>query len=299
VSVELSPLPAFSIGSDTGFCENDSVLLTVHYPNAQYLWSNGSTNDTIFVSEIGDYSLLISDSLSCKNYDTISIIEYSSPVFSIGNDTVICPETQIVLYSDVYGEFLWSDSTTQSNLTISQPGDYWLKLTDTNFCSSFDTISVFAKELPDVNLGNDTLLCNGEILTLFANPQNCSYIWTDGNTDSLLNVFSKGVYGLTATNICGSDSDFIFVDYEYCGNIVIPNIFTPNNDGINETFFIKGIENEIWELYVYNRWGQLLFYFADYKNDWTAGGVPDGTYYYILQNPNTNKIFNGTVRIYR
>ncbi|MBA3971622.1 MAG: gliding motility-associated C-terminal domain-containing protein, partial [Bacteroidetes bacterium] len=59
----------------------------------------------------------------------------------------------------------------------------------------------------------------------------------------------------------------------------IPNVFTPNGDGQNETFFITGLP-PISKLQIFNRWGTLLFQTNDYKNDWQID--VDGVYYYIL-----------------
>jgi gliding motility-associated-like protein len=60
----------------------------------------------------------------------------------------------------------------------------------------------------------------------------------------------------------------------------IPNIFTPNSDGQNETFFINGLPPDS-DLQIFNRWGNLLFQSADYKNDWKT--EVDGVYYYLLK----------------
>ena len=174
-----------------------------------------------------------------------------------------------------------------------------MQITDENLCSSKDTISVFQKDIPIVSLTNDTLLCNGEILRLYALPPNCTYLWSDGTNGDYFDVTERGIYVLFSTNICGTDVDSVNVDYEYCGEVDIPNIFTPNNDGKNETFFIKGIKHEAWELYIYNRWGDLVYLSKDYQGDWTGADNSDGTYYYVLQNPENEQIFSGFVRIYR
>jgi gliding motility-associated-like protein/uncharacterized repeat protein (TIGR01451 family) len=66
--------------------------------------------------------------------------------------------------------------------------------------------------------------------------------------------------------------------------LIIPNVFTPNGDGINDTFFIPGLdtytENEIT---IINRWGNDVYEKKNYKNDWTGNGLVEGTYFYILK----------------
>ncbi|WP_139205883.1 gliding motility-associated C-terminal domain-containing protein [Pedobacter sp. ok626] len=64
----------------------------------------------------------------------------------------------------------------------------------------------------------------------------------------------------------------------------IPNTFTPNGDGKNDTFFIKGMENyEGVSFFVYNRWGDEVYRNLNYKNEWDGKGLNDGTYFYVLK----------------
>ena len=64
-------------------------------------------------------------------------------------------------------------------------------------------------------------------------------------------------------------------------NIFVPNIFTPNGDGANETFYIRNLPTGS-KLVIANRWGKEIFSSSDYQNDWTAGDTSDGMYYYRL-----------------
>ena len=64
-------------------------------------------------------------------------------------------------------------------------------------------------------------------------------------------------------------------------NVFVPNIFTPNGDGVNETFYIRNLPTGS-KLVVANRWGKEVFSSSDYQNDWTAGDTSDGIYYYRL-----------------
>jgi gliding motility-associated-like protein len=90
----------------------------------------------------------------------------------------------------------------------------------------------------------------------------------------------------------------IYVDVLNCEDIFIPEGFSPNGDGINDKFVIKGAERYQIKFQVYNRWGNLVFEGNRYLNDWegTANtgiiigeGLPDGTYYYIVDLQNGTK----------
>jgi len=85
--------------------------------------------------------------------------------------------------------------------------------------------------------------------------------------------------------------------------LVIPNIFTPNGDGKNDTFEIPGLntysENEIS---IINRWGSNVYQKKNYQNDWSGEGLPEGTYYYVLRvknNKNNWDTYKGYLTLVR
>jgi hypothetical protein len=63
----------------------------------------------------------------------------------------------------------------------------------------------------------------------------------------------------------------------------IPNIITPNNDGLNDAFRFPGLPAGIWKLSIYSRLGTCVYHSDAYRHDWKAAGLPDGIYYYRLQ----------------
>jgi gliding motility-associated-like protein len=80
------------------------------------------------------------------------------------------------------------------------------------------------------------------------------------------------------------------------------NVFTPNGDGVNDVFEIKNIEKyPDSELKIFNRWGEEVFRYIGYKNDWDGRGIPDGTYYYLLTYTfkGESKEYTGTVSVIR
>ncbi len=87
------------------------------------------------------------------------------------------------------------------------------------------------------------------------------------------------------------DTDPTPVDSE----LLIPNLFTPNGDGLNDRFTIKGLmQYDQRELTIINRWGNRVYHSNQYNNDWDGGSLPEGTYFYILE---VSK--NGSVSLYR
>lgn len=98
-----------------------------------------------------------------------------------------------------------------------------------------------------------------------------------------LNVLDSGLYHVTVVNGVCNSSDSIMIQLDSCLINDIPNIFTPNGDGINDYFIIENIEKyPNSKLEVFNRWGRIIFKDDNYKNDWDANGINSGTYYYLF-----------------
>ena len=224
------------------------------------------------------------------NIDDVSVYECSFN-FNLGNDTILCTGNSIILNPNMPNAiYTWQDSSHATTYTVTQSGTYWVRafFPDYNI-TTYDTINVYYKPSPIVNLGKDTTLCNNEIIVLNASYLNCTYIWQDSTTNAIYNVNKQGVYWVTVTesNNC-SATDSITIIYQHCENpINIPNAFTPNGDGKNDVFKIISL-NEIidFKLIIYNRWGELLYESDDINKGWdgTFKGktVPQDVYIYLL-----------------
>ena len=298
VRIDIAELPVFSL-TDTAFCEFDSVKTGIPDSAAwSYLWGNGQTTDSITIYQSGNYTLTITDSIGCHYTDTLSAITYPLPVFNLGEDTSICQNESVVLYANTNATVVWNNADTANPVTIYAPGYYIAVATDSNNCHFSDTVYVNEISIPVVLLPTDTTICSDTQIDLYYSCEGCRVWWNDIETNSIT-VDTSGVYYLKVANNCGFATDSIEVHEKYCGELYIPNIFTPNNDGVNDFFAIKGIDNGNWELFIYSRWGNLVYYSASYQNDWDGGNSPNGTYYYILISPDKTSKFHGTVRIYR
>ncbi|MCB0494488.1 MAG: gliding motility-associated C-terminal domain-containing protein, partial [Cyclobacteriaceae bacterium] len=79
-------------------------------------------------------------------------------------------------------------------------------------------------------------------------------------------------------------------------DVVIPNVFTPNNDGVNEAFIILNKKSNT-KIVIANRWGVEVYKSDDYQNDWRAEGLPDGIYFYTLSME--GEVYKGPVEVWR
>lgn len=113
-----------------------------------------------------------------------------------------------------------------------------------------------------------------------------TYVWNWENQsvtgDSVTFPTSIQQVLLTVTDICGNQIDSTTITIDDCIPDV-PNVFTPNGDGINDYFIIP--EMDVYKhthLAIYNRWGNIIYENSSYDNSWNGSGLSEGTYYYVL-----------------
>lgn len=210
-------------------------------------------------------------------------------------DTTICEND--VFQIDLTGgtSYLWNDGQTSSSRSISKSGLYWVDILGA-ICPVRDTFNIATRKLPFVDLGADTILCKDENLVFDLGYLNYSLHWQDGSTDTVYTIGSPGVYILAATNQCGTYVDSIAVSQKELGGVFIPNVFTPNGDGKNDSFVI---DSKLLGAYVevFNRWGKKVYEQYNYQNDWNGGKNPPGIYYYNIVDQCTGVPFKGWVQI--
>lgn len=151
--------------------------------------------------------------------DTIQTWFLSPPITDLGNDTILCLGDTITLSdTTLFGSYLWNDASLMDTLWVSSSGYY--SVTVTNLCGSdSDTILVEEDTIPTVDLGNDTVICNGSSVPLTAEFSRASYLWNTGSTDSAIIATNQGQYWATTTNLCGMGSDTVFIEVDSILNV--------------------------------------------------------------------------------
>jgi gliding motility-associated-like protein len=153
----------------------------------------------------------------------------------------------------------------------------------------------------DVELGNDTIIAPGTTIELAPDSVYATYLWSTGSTSSTIEVNQAGVYTLTVTNEYGCTSTD---EIEVIVDMGIPNFFTPNADGYNDTWEIPflTVEPEA-KISVFDRFGNLLIRYKAAEGGWngisSGREMPTGTYWYIIEVPGIDKPFKGSVTLKR
>jgi len=211
VQVIFYPKPVINLGQDTTFCQGDSLILFAgNYPS--YVWQNGSEAPWLIVTESGQYWVSVLNNYGCSASDTINIEVLPLPEIELGNDTTLCEGESLTLVpGNGFSNYLWQDNSTQPTYSVSAAGTYWVTVSNESNCSVTDTIHILFDAWPEIDLGDDISICEGESLTLSPGPGFLSYHWQDNSTDTSYTVDETGLYWVTVTNQCAENSDSIYV----------------------------------------------------------------------------------------
>jgi len=263
-------------------------------------------------SEPGDYNIHFKLSFSGNLIEkTTSIVVWPLPETVLPDSVVLCPHkyTDISAGDNNYN-YLWSNNQTTPSLITNEPGIFAVQKTSAFGCTSFDSVLVKVSFLPQLFLGEDFMLCNSESKMLSVTGF-ATFLWQDGTDDSTYSVTSPGVYSVTATNNDGCKAFDEIKVYDCCEfSLEVPNAFTPNGDGLNDTFkpLIYGVSK--YQMIISNRWGGIIFSTNDTEAAWDGKfknqNCPEGVYFVVLEYMKcdfwgvlTNEQYFGSVTLLR
>ena len=276
-----------------------------------YSWTPGTqTNATATNLSAGIYTVYVTyvaNGCTDTVYDTIT---QPSKITMALSDSVKCNSTMANTLVSVVGgipgyTYKWSNGDSTSNVNLTS-GNYTVTVTDAHGCKDSLTTKIITPPLgasfkpePDTILGGEFVYFNNQSIGA------SSWFWTFGNgnsSDSLdpyqqyvtAGKYNVYLYIIDSRGCRDSVERTVYV----IENLYIPNVFTPNGDGINDGFHITAGNMKVYDLLIFNRWGEQVFESKSPNNDWTGvsdAGVKcaDGTYYYILKATDyENKTYN-------
>lgn len=262
---------------DTTICEGDSVVLDATTTGATaYKWSTGDTTAQTIVNKIGTYQVVIFKGSGCAIIDTIQVKTSPNLDIDLGNDIYICSGESVELKnlkSSASNRHLWSNGSTNSSVIVNKPGLYWLEESINGHCKSRDSILLIEKPSPKVYLGEDTIICAGDTITINATYQDTggSFTWNTHQTSQSIKAYEGGIYWVRATNNEGcSDAD----------SISIRVITAPQVNLTDDTTFCYG---ESYELYA-GIFSGASYYWSDGTHRDRIHVSQPGKYYVRVEN---------------
>lgn len=293
----LNDLPVVQISGDTAFCSGGSVSLSAGAFSA-YQWSNNDTVASISITAGGIYSVIVTDSNNCSNSDSITVTENALPNVSAGSDVEVCDGESVTLSGSGALTYQWSNSVANGvSFVPSASGNYTVTGTDANGCDNSDVVSVTVNDNPAINLGTDTVICEGSSIVLNAGSGFSSYSWSNSASSQSItvNAADAGTYAVTVIDDNGCEgSDEILIEVNDCLGIatttasewsIFPN---PVNANLNITIPSNG--NSL-KAEVRDALGKIV-YTEKLSNNSTinVSSLPSGLYFITLSDNKNNNL---------
>ena len=228
-------------------------------------------------TEEGTYQLQFVNVL-CHTPDTqtyeITVSELKKAV--LGNDTSICRGSELVLNAGAGANvaYYWKhNGSTDSVVTISSPGWYWVELNPKG-CRSIDSIRIDFKYDVWIDIGGEYFLCedDNDLIKLDAGKDFDTYKWLPtGDTTQWIHVNKVDSYFVIVEDFRGCKGEDGTVVRRRCKPFLFfPTAFSPNGDGLNDNYLPIGQDVVDYQLEIYNLWGELVFSSTDIARGWNG-----------------------------
>lgn len=294
-------------GNQDGFIEIKNLIGAIN--PLTFKWSNGATTSMINGLKSGTYQITINDAFACEWISKTSITEPKKITLQTTEIQLNCKSlnsAQIILQATENAIFPLKIKLNQQDFTVQKTpfifknlseGAYNLQLSDANNCTASQSMFIEKQIVPTVSLGDDIEAYIGDEIQLLAqsNITPSSIFWTKINDLScsdcmnpIVKPLQSGEYEVKIKDELSCEaSDKIKITLNK--DIYIPNVFTPNDDGVNDFFAIFGNKSikEILYFGIFDRWGNLVFQGDANNNQWdgTFRNQPCqiGAYTYLVQ----------------
>ena len=308
--------------------------------NFSYKWNinnphysvSDSTQNHLYNLIAGEYSVIITDKTNCKTEETFNVNQPMPITLSAEIEDVVCyngytgsinltvdggtpayngytylwkEQNDSILHKYPNGEFL----SKEEDLTNLHSGTFTVTVTDLNKCSAIASYKV-NQPFEGMKIESDVINVSckdqhdGAIdITVNYGTEPYTYIWSNNETTEDLEDIDRGTYIITVSDLFDCKiTDTITVNANSKDCIHIYNVFTPNGDGVNDTWEIDNISlYPDVEVFVFNQWGDKVFSSEGKYEPWdgTFKGkeLPAATYYYTLNLHNGDAPYSGSVTI--
>jgi gliding motility-associated-like protein len=295
-TLTINPLPVI-VTNFAEICPGEAAVLTstVSISGGTYTWlPDNQTTDGITESPSAatNYTVIYTvDGCSASAIAAVSMKPV--PALAVNSGSICSGQTIRLTASPSIGggTYVWQpggEITSSISETPQTAGTYTVQYT-LNGCQAFAVSSVGINPNPNAEVTSSApSIAPLDEVSIVASGGN-SYAWNTGATGAVINVkpLETTTYCATVTSVEGCKSEAcveIVVKEE--STLYVPNVFTPNGDGINDEFYVPSYNLVSFDLKIFNRWGQLLFQTGDSLTGWDGsfkGQTTSGVYVFILK----------------
>ena len=329
LSIVVNTNPVTTTGNNGPVCEGDTLLLQAT-GGTQYSWRgpNGFTStgspsaiENIQLLQAGKYYVDVLNAAGCLTKDsTVVAINTRPQAATAFTNATICAGDSVQLAASGGLTYLWIPAAGLSDATIFNPKaspvattEYSTVVSNQFGCNDTVRTLVTIVQKPIANAGPDKIIIQGQQVQLTGsiNDNGNSIAWSPVtfiddiySLQPFVNPPGDLEFVLKATSNfgCGVSSDTVFV--KVFRDIFVPNAFSPNGDGVNDTWNIPALAAYPgYEISVYNRWGQKVFNTRSMLKAWdgklNGKPLPVGAYNYFINMGSGLNQLKGTVLIIR
>ena len=165
-----------------------------------YMWSTGSTSNSIIITNPGTYFVTATNSLGCSRSDSLVVTQLPLPTISITGDASICQGETVTLTATGASQYVWNtqDVGAVVSMTPQTTTVYTVTATNAQGCTNTASRTVAVQALPNVQISGTLTLCQGQTTTLTATG-GFTYLWNNGSTSNSIQATEDGNYTVVAT----------------------------------------------------------------------------------------------------
>lgn len=316
-TIDIHMAPIADAGLDTTICANRSVTIgTPEIDGNSYFWFPASLvdNNTLaepLASPIAEYTLYhltVTDTNNgCTSVDSVRLTMLPPTIANAGQDIITCANESVQIGTgEIQGqEYLWNpslglDDETLPNptATVTQTITYTVNVTYAGCDTVSDEVTINVHPVPSIDAGEDQTISIGDQTNITATG-GVNYYWTPAEfinnqylSQPLVYPDDTITYVVVGTDVFGCEGIDSVTIYVKNPDFYIPNSFTPNDDGRNDVFFIRGNNIEDFKLQIFNRLNQSIYISDDYYAGWngtiqnSGKDCPEGAYVYVVTGIN-------------
>lgn len=317
-NVAIVPYPQITAHGDTTICDGDSTLL--YYTSNQQLininWIPGNYTDSVIWVSPSDSTTYVVEGNSrfgCGTSDSVTVLVNPIPSVSIDSIQEICEGDSATIHINYDNShpttIYWNNiQMNQDSVVVSPSNDtsFTVYITQYKCVSESDSTRVLVQENPTINTVDSIVICPGDEFEIeaFTSLSNANVTWLPENTNgyfySSSSDTSYSVSAFAQLGNCYSDTSYTTIIIDNACDCIwkVPNVFTPNGDGVNDEFFFVD-ENEIcllrnYQFVIFNRWGRTIWESTNMGEKWdgknNGSEVAEGTYFWKLNFTDQNNL---------